>query len=328
MAIKIIAGKPAWATRWESADYTDVIRGLAENWRPDIVHIDYPVMAQYVSALRSLAAPRVLVDHDPTIYTLRERMAVRRGFHRITAWLNEWAWRRFARRALRSVHTVVALTKRDRDLIERLGTTTPIATIPLATIVPAIEADPQWASGTVLFVGNFMHPPNTDAALRLARDILPMVKRHVSGTRLVIVGAGPGQELRDLTGPDVQITGWVPDVYAYLQSASVFVVPVRLGGGMRVKVLEALAAGTAVVASGLAVEGLDVRDQQEVAIAETDEQFATAIVELLKDARKRAALGRRARAWALNALSWKQVTAAYSNLYEDLLATHAAFPRR
>ena len=116
----------------------------------------------------------------------------------------------------------------------------------------------------------------------------------------------------------VVVTGRVPDVTPYLDRAAVVVVPLRLGGGMRVKVLEALGAGKAVVASSLAVEGLDVVDGEHVLLAETDQQFSDAIVQLLSDPTRRKALAAHAYAWAHAHLGWERSIAAYEGLYESL----------
>jgi glycosyltransferase involved in cell wall biosynthesis len=118
-------------------------------------------------------------------------------------------------------------------------------------------------------------------------------------------------------------------VTPYLDRAAVVVVPLRMGGGMRVKVLEALAAGKAVVASRLAVEGLDVVDGKQILLAETDKQFIDAIVQLLYYTERRTALAVCARAWACANLGWEGSIAAYDALYESLIQrSGGARPRR
>jgi glycosyltransferase involved in cell wall biosynthesis len=118
----------------------------------------------------------------------------------------------------------------------------------------------------------------------------------------------------------VRVTGEVPDVTPYLAAASIVVAPLRMGGGMRVKVLEALAAGKPVIASGRAVEGLPVTDGKQVILAESDEEFCRAADWLLRHPDERAGLGRRARQWAVANLGWGKSVAAYEALYATLLA--------
>ena len=151
------------------------------------------------------------------------------------------------------------------------------------------------------------------------RSIFPLVRGEVPDARLWIVGADPPPELRRGVGGGIEVTGRVPDVTPYLDAAAVFAAPLQLGGGMRVKVLEALAAGKAVVASSRAVEGLDVANEDQLLLAESDQEAAAAIVGLLREPGRRLALARRAREWATANLGQERVTLAFEQLYASLL---------
>jgi glycosyltransferase involved in cell wall biosynthesis len=179
-----------------------------------------------------------------------------------------------------------------------------------------VGADPP----RIVFLGSFVHPPNVEAALRLARGILPAVRSRVPDARLEIVGDAPPRELERLAGRGLAVTGRVPDVRPYLETAAVVTAPLRLGGGMRVKVLEALAAGKAIVATPKALAGIGVRPGAHVLVGESDIELADALVELLADREHRAQMGSAARAWALENLGWERAVAAYSELYESLVA--------
>jgi glycosyltransferase involved in cell wall biosynthesis len=175
------------------------------------------------------------------------------------------------------------------------------------------------AGADVLFVGNFVHPPNIDAATRLVREIFPRVLGTHPDASLHVVGANPPPELRAASGRAVTITGRVPDPVPYIERAAVVAAPIRFGGGMRVKVLEALAAGKPLVASRLAVEGLELADGDQFVAAESDEEFADRICDLLADEPLRQRLGARAREWAVENLNWERSVAAYEDLYARLL---------
>ena len=196
---------------------------------------------------------------------------------------------------------------------------TPIVRIPLGMALPEHPLNPLGHSPpSLLFVGNFGHPPNADAAVRLISAIFPRVQARFPELVLHIVGEQPAPRVRQMANANVIVTGPVPDVTPYLDRAALVVVPLRLGGGMRVKVLEALAAGKAVIASPLAVEGLDVVDGEHVFVAESDPQFCDAIAQLLAHPEQRAALAARARAWAHANLSWERSVVAYETLYQNL----------
>jgi glycosyltransferase involved in cell wall biosynthesis len=242
----------------------------------------------------------------------------------------DWlAWRRFERSIAGQVQAVVVFTARDRETLAPIAGDKPIIRIPLATTLPERPLDPRGDQpSSMLFVGNFIHPPNVDAAMRLVGAIFPQVQARVPGAVLRIVGDQPPARLAGSAKPSVVVTGRVPDVTPYLDRAAVVVIPVRMGGGMRVKVLEALAAGKAVVASRLAAEGLDVVQGRQILFAESDREFADATVELLLDVERRASLAAGARAWALENLGWERVIRAYENLYDSLDSLTSRRPDR
>jgi glycosyltransferase involved in cell wall biosynthesis len=176
---------------------------------------------------------------------------------------------------------------------------------------------------SVLFLGSFVHPPNVEAATRLARAVMPAVRARVPAAVLELVGDAPPAEVRALAGDGVVVTGRVPDVRPYLDRAAVVAAPLRLGGGMRVKVLESLAAGKALVATPRALSGLDVVPGTHALVGETDAQLSEAIADLLEDPERRRRVGVAAREWAGEHLAWQRAAAAYDDLYRSLLAESA-----
>lgn len=313
--LRLLRGFPTRASELHNPDFGRRVAEVAPAWRPDVVQVEYPVLGQYLAALDGCRAPTVLVDHDAA---LRESRTWGGPAPAVTAALDERAWRRYKRRTLDRVDAAVAFTARDAQLLAELHSPTPIHRIPFGAPVPA-EPMPAAAGQGVLFVGNFNHPPNVDAALRLAREVfLPLRATHPDA-RLTLVGPSPPRELLALAGDGVVVTGEVPDVASHLREAAVVATPIRRGSGMRVKVVEALAAGKAVVATPLAVEGLDVRAGEQLELAESDAGLREAMARLLDDPEGRAALGARAHAWARANLSWDAVVAAYERLYASLL---------
>jgi glycosyltransferase involved in cell wall biosynthesis len=300
----LLSGAPSWAVGCAVAAYRARLVSLLQTWKPDIVQIEYAVMGQYARVIQAFPARRILVEHDP-------------GGRAQGA-----SWARYRSSIASTVDAVVAFTSRDEESLRSLAGATRLLRIPLGADVPASPLDPVGQSPpSVVFVANYSHAPNAEAARRLALQIVPRVHERYPELSLYLVGEGGP---RDLAGPRVVVTGGVTQVEPYLNRAAVVVVPLSSGGGMRVKVLEALAAGKAVVASRLAIEGLDVVDGEHVRLAESDDQFSTAIVDLLSDANERAALARRARAWAEGNLGWERSIRAYEALYESLLGSRGA----
>jgi glycosyltransferase involved in cell wall biosynthesis len=318
VAAGLLGGTPMWASRWRLPAFGAALREVRRDWRPAIVQAEYHLMAQYLVA----AGPepkKILRQLEPGAASAGDRAGRRRGPARLLGELDRRAWRGFERRAMAAADVVVALTERDRAVLAPLAGRTPIVCIPLGVAVPARPADPIGEEPpSLLFVGNYIHPPNADAAERLVREIFPRVRQRAPEARLRIVGPNPPPGLGRHAG--VEITGEVPDVRPYLDRASVVVAPLRQGGGMRVKVAEALAAGKAVVATALAAEGLGARHGEQLLLADDSEAIAEAAATLLLDPAQRAALGSRARAWAMEHLAWDAPAAAFERLYDSLLA--------
>lgn len=321
IAVRQARGMPYWPASVGSAQVADRIRRLVREWRPDVVRLECLPMGQFAGVAAERSAAVVLAAYDSFAEAAQEELASTHGVERAFASLQLARWRRYERSIVRRADAVVTFTPRDRAAYERAADgATPVFEVALRAPFPdralgAVGSSPP----EIVFVGNFVHPPNVDAALRLVRTIAPRVWREVPEARITIVGHEPPAELLALAGERVTVTGSVPDVEPYLARAAVVAVPLRLGGGMRVKVLEALAAGKAVVATPRALEGLVLRDGVEARIADDADAIADAIVALLRAPEERVAMGARAREWARGALDPARWTDEYDGLYRQLL---------
>jgi glycosyltransferase involved in cell wall biosynthesis len=312
---------PAWVLSTDIPSYRQQLRSLVRSWEPDIVQIEYHVMAQYIGELHSCYAPRVMTQYEPGVTAAGDVARGMHGLDRILGRMEAAAWARYEQNAMSHVDAVVVFTEYDRQALAPLAGAVPIERIPLGVAVPPKSLNPCGGlTPTVLFVGNFGHGPNVDAALWLMRSIFPLVSRTRPDARLIVVGPDPPHEITALSGGTMMVTGAVPSVLPFLDDANVVVAPLRRGGGMRVKVMEALAAGKAVVASPLAAAGLDVRHGQELLLAERDHEFASLIVNLLNDPTERRRVAESARSWAVANLDWRGPVAAYEALHDRLLA--------
>lgn len=297
----VLAAAPGWSIGVSVREFAVRLERVALEWQPDVVQIEFAVMAQYASRVGD--RPVVVVDHDPA-----DGM---RGMDRFRA------------EALRRADAVVVFTERDRKALRTLVPSVRIERVPIAVDIPPVPLDPLGNGRDVVFTGSFVHPPNTLAATRLVRSIFPRVARARPDARLVLVGPDPPRKLRAAADGSISVTGLVEDVRPLLDAAAVVVAPLTTGGGMRVKVLDALAAGKALVASPIALAGIDAEPGVHAVVADDDEGFAGAVVALLEDADARRALGSAARAWAEEHLDWRRVGTAYDAVYASLLEQDA-----
>ena len=243
------------------------------------------------------------------------------------AWaFGELDWRRWARfqpQAWRRFDLVQVFSRRDAEQVAELApdVAARVRVDPFGLVLPP-PADPaREAPGTILFVGAFHHPPNRDAAIWLAREILPAVLARHSGAQLRIVGSGPTPEVRALAGPNVEVVADAPSVLPHLEEAAVVMAPVRTGGGMRMKVLQAMASGKAVVTTPRGTEGYNVfGEEMPLAVAESEEEIAAATAALLADDGERRRLGERARQFAERHHSPQAWAERQTTVFEEAIA--------
>jgi len=309
-----VRGYPMWAEDWRANGFRERLRKICAHWKPDVVQFECHTMAQYAEAARGQIT--ILVEHEPGAAAARDRWQFSRGWRRLVLARDRRAWDRYETECLAKFDAIVSLTERDRRELLRMRPSARVRVIPPGGPAPAAGTSGNSPSAnTILFAGNFIHPPNVDAAMRLAGSIFPLVRARHPDAVLNIVGEAPPACLRRLAAPGVVVTGRVDDITPWLDAAAVVAAPLRLGGGIRIKVMDALYAAKAIVASPLAAEGLKLRDGREFLLAETDAEFAAALSSLLADPAARDRLSACAREWAAQFATPGRVGAAYERLY-------------
>ncbi|HWN82220.1 MAG TPA: glycosyltransferase family 4 protein, partial [Candidatus Udaeobacter sp.] len=160
----------------------------------------------------------------------------------------------------------------------------------------------------LLMLGDMGYLPNADGAVWFCERVLPLVRTRYPQVEVAIVGNHPEERVRALAQiPGVQITGLVPDVEPWLRSSAVVLVPIRFGGGTRLKILEALRCERAVVSTSAGCAGLEPESGKHLLVADGEAAFAGAVVELLHDPARRQRLGRDGRVWAEAHYDWNRI---------------------
>jgi glycosyltransferase involved in cell wall biosynthesis len=315
----MLRGIPPWAMDCGSAEYAAALERLLVTWQPEIVEIHFQAMAQYVKQPSDRNLPKILVDYDPASAWAKDLVGTTRGLRRLARRLEVAAWRRYERSTRPRFDAIVVFAERDLAAVGTSSGQASLVRIPLAVDIPARPLDPHGSDPpTILFVGGFAHPPNVDAALWLGESIFPRVLERARAARLDLVGHEPNAEIRGLAQGPVSVHASVPDVTPYLDRAAVVVAPIRLGGSMRMKVLEALAAGKALVATPRAAEGVEAVAGEHYLLAADEDELVDVLVDLLHDRGRRGALGESARAWAEQNLGWAHGVEAFERLYDSL----------
>jgi polysaccharide biosynthesis protein PslH len=294
MARSILGRQPWMMLRDERRAMVHLLSHLADAGSFDVVHADQLNMAQY--ALRVKGKRRVLDAHN-ALWLLYRRLAATMAPNP-RRWLLERDWRllkTYEGRMVRTFDSVLAVSEEDRAaLLEAAGEQREIAVIPIAVDTDEVQPVVRVAGGNhILHMGTMYWPANIDGVRWFIREILPLIRRERPDVVLDIVGARPPTDLLVLSGSDsgVKVTDYVEDPTPYLEQAGVFIVPLRAGGGMRVKILNAMAQGLPIVSTTLGAEGLAVRHEEELLLADTPRDFAKAVLRLLQDQTLAARLG-------------------------------------
>jgi len=250
-------------------------------------------------------------------YQILKRLAeaqddpVRRGLLAI-----EWRkMRRYEAEVCRKARLTVAVSVHDRDLHQADATGAQIRDVPTGVDVGYFKANGALEDPVELvFTGSMDWHPNEDAIRHFIDEILPAVRREVPQVQLTVVGRNPSIGLRrDAEQAGVKVTGTVDDVRPYIDGAAVYVVPLRIGGGTRLKVFEALSMGKAVVSTGVGVEGLPLAPGEHYLKADDPDAFASAVVTLLRDPERRHALGDAGRQLTHERYAWPQVARVFGS---------------
>jgi glycosyltransferase involved in cell wall biosynthesis len=300
--------------------------GFLSQRRFDVVQVEFGDLAgSYPVAPGAL---RVLDEHNVEYRFMerlerQERSRLRRLYYRLEA----RKLRDHELAACRRADAILTTSDVDRaTLVPHVGAI-PIRVVPngvdtaFFTPGPASDGPPR-----LVFTGAIDYQPNTDGVLHFCGKIWPLVRRSAPEATLAIVGKDPPPAVRALAGDGVVVTGTVPDVRPWMQSATVFVVPLRTGGGTRLKILEALACGRAVVSTSLGCEGLAVTPGQDILVADEPAAFADAVVRSLRDPALRARLGAAGRALVEQRYRWEAIGADLGGFYEELLARRRRRP--
>ena len=264
----------------------------------------------FVATYRLPKGTRVIIDEHNIEYELLYR-TYQREKSLARKWYNWWESRQLKPVELqrcRNAQGVLVTSEREALLLKPLLPKTVIAVVPngVDTEVFQQASLEQQLPERIIFTGSMNYYPNIDAVLYFARECWPLIRLQAPNTTWQIVGQNPPSVVQDLAKlPGISVTGSVPDVKPYLAAATVAIVPLLIGSGTRLKILEACAMGKAVVSTSLGCEGLDVVAGQHLIVADQPEVFAQSVVDLLQNAEQRTALGIAGRTLA-ETYSWQR----------------------
>ncbi|CAA2141789.1 GDP-mannose-dependent alpha-(1-2)-phosphatidylinositol mannosyltransferase [Hyphomicrobium sp. ghe19] len=303
----------------------DTLDRVLRTTRFDIVNLEFTFLGHcnLRQAPPGGKKPLIFVDSHNIDYELARQYARCSGslVRRLYAEVN---WRKLRREELQTYADAdgvyLCSTNDERRLLDEVpGIRT--AVIPNAADVEYYQpspGDPTPDGRTVVFFGLLSYVPNIDGVTYFLRDIWPRIAAAHPNSRLKVIGGNPHPSLRAFAGPQIEFTGFVPDLRPHLAEAAAVVVPLRLGGGTRLKIVEGMAMGKAIVSTTLGAEGIEAVDGRDILIADTPAAFADSVNRLLADSALAAHIGKSARRLAVQRYSWREAASALDRFYRRI----------
>lgn len=311
LLMNLVSPRPYAIKKYESAAMLQKISELESKNSFDLLVCDF--LAPAANVPQTLNTPAVLFQHNVEAMIWKRHYEVQTNPIKKAYLYGQWQkMRAFEKEMCSRFDCVIAVSADDRDQMKREYGAGSVFDVPTGVDVEffrpsgAIEASKHG----IVFTGSMDWLPNEDAIRYFMREIMPLIKRKVPEATLTVVGRNPPSSLVDLSkeDPSLVITGRVDDVRPYIERAATYVVPLRIGGGTRLKIFEAMAMEKPVVSTTIGAEGLPLTDGVELLLADEPNTFANAVIRLFSDSPYATELGQRAAAAVRQNHGWGQVT--------------------
>ena len=322
---------PDQIKRHTSEEASSYISFLLKNSFFDVIHVEGYYLMQHLTIKPEI--PVLLVEHNIECLLNLQRFKLATIQQDKSYYWQEYIYtlkweRTFWKRATKCI----TLTTEDESNMRQLEPHIDIRTIPNGInhskmIDEAASSDNNCKNSivgakcpSILFVGNFLYEPNIDAALYFSQLIFPLIMKDVPNAKLLLVGNAPPPEICSLTlNKQIEVSGYVDSLANFYKAADVVVCPLRIGGGVKVKVLEALNAGKAIVSTSIGAQGLDLSTYRAVTVADEVADFAEKVVRFLLDPQERYRQEQQALAYASILPTWDQATEAFVQCYKEMV---------
>ncbi|MGD2246714.1 MAG: glycosyltransferase [Candidatus Aminicenantes bacterium] len=306
-----------------SLKMAETIADMVRKDRYDFVIAEFSVMGQFLHK-NPLLPPvrRVISVHES--YYLARRKAYRHnriGFEKLKEAINLKGLKKYEFDMYRNADKVFVLTLQGKGELLEICPDLDIEVVPHGVDVENFSfSGPKEKEKAIVFVGNYLHYPNVDAVLYFHSEIWPVLKSRLSEIQFYVVGQGPPPEVQSLSQDEaITVTGRVDDVRPFLKTGRVFICPVRLGGGFRGKILEAMAIGRPVVSTSLGAEGVPARQRENIILADNPEDFARGVVDLMTDEKLFERIRTNARKLVEEKYSWEKGVGVMEKVLEKMM---------
>ena len=311
--------QPITVARYDIPAYRQKFRELIATQTFDLVHYEMFHIAQFHTETH---LPGVLSQQNVDSAIWRRLCSeTANPLYKFAYWTQQLAFQRYERVLSPKFDAVTCTSDIDAAVFQQHCTENAIEIIPNGVDITHYRPDfTTEAPAHLIYIGSMDWYPNEDAVAFFADEVLPRIQEKVPDVTFSIVGGNPSARVQKLAERDgIIVTGRVPEIKPYFAKATVFVVPLRIGSGTRLKILEALAMGKAIVSTTVGAEGLDLKDGAEIFIADEPTAFADAVTRLLTDAQLRRRIGENGRSRVEQDYDWRSIGEKLHALYTKIL---------
>ncbi|RMD88553.1 MAG: glycosyltransferase, partial [Calditrichaeota bacterium] len=317
LLINLFSPLPLIAQKYYQTDALKYIKSLIKEASIDLIHIDLLHISRYRKAMKQI--PSILVNHNvESLRILRWAKVTKNPLLKLFLYYQYIKLRRFERRACREFDYCITVSDTDRYHLEKLCGINNFLTIPNGVDINYFAPEPvKVVPDSLVWTGSMASPYNCDAVLYFLREIWPIINQRRPSVYVKFVGNSPPSLLKKLSEvePRIQYTGYVEDVRPFVAEAQLFIAPIRAGSGTKIKILNAMAQGKAVVTTPVGAEGIDAVPEQEIIIADDPCTFADRVVYLLQHPDKAQKLGQRARKLVERKYDWNSIGQIIRSIY-------------
>lgn len=317
----VIGSWPHSVAKYCRPEVVSAMRKLLSEESYDVLVCDFAIAAGVIPW--DTPIPKVLFTHNVEAMIWQRHYRVSRNpLWKLVSWGEYQKMLRFERFCLENSQHVLTVSEADRRIFNRFVDGTKLSVIPTGVDTDYFGLAPHLERpSSLVFTGAMDWMPNEDGMLYFVDAILPSIRREIQDVELTIVGRRPTSKLLAAVRGEsrIHVTGRVEDIRPYVQAGTVYVVPLRIGGGTRLKIFEAMAMGKAIVSTTVGAEGLPVMDGRDLLLADEPEDFARKVVLLLREPGERYRLGSTARALVEQRYSWRCVAAEFDSVLQSVV---------
>jgi glycosyltransferase involved in cell wall biosynthesis len=288
----------------------------------DIIQVEWLQMAHYLPFNRLKNIPLILVEHDVAYIPSQRRIQTVNKVLKYIARREYNKMKNYEQKMCQNFDKILVMSEIDKNRLLMLNQNLHIRVVPNGVDTENIQAKiKREDANSLLFIGWMKHQANRDAMTLFLNQIFPLISKAIPNTKLYVVGQHTPKNIVNLakSNPNIICTGYVKDVRDYLYKCTTYICPVRISGGTRLKILEAMAAGIPVVSTAIGAEGLNVTADENILIADSPEEFAEATLKLLRNHELRERIAHNARILVEENYQWKKIAEKMSEVYEEVV---------